>query len=165
MINPADLVTNELIDYCKGKNLIIVCGYTKTGKYTIAKKLSTELNRILLVSDNYQIYGADKSLYILMDDLLRYYKAGIPIIVEGILAFRLLRKSIQLNNFTPDLILKTECDDDTIKYFYNKDGEGDKIVSALGFNKGLNKIWNEYLSLLYSTTKQIPLIKLNTSIR
>ena len=55
-MNPADLVTKDLIKYCNNFPIIVVCGYTKTGKVTIARKLSQSLNRPLLESDNYIDY-------------------------------------------------------------------------------------------------------------
>ena len=52
-MNPADLVTPQLINYCSPLQTIVVCGYTKTGKITIAKKLAEQLNRVLFISDDY----------------------------------------------------------------------------------------------------------------
>jgi uridine kinase len=52
-MNPGDLVTNHLIEHCKTLNTIVICGYTKTGKVTIAKKLANALNRPLFVSDDF----------------------------------------------------------------------------------------------------------------
>jgi hypothetical protein len=152
-MNPADLITPQLIKTCHENPTIIVCGYTKTGKITIAKKLALILNRPILISDDYTSNGKDKveALYTFMDDVLYYYNKNIPIIVEGILCFRLLRKGIQLNNFYPDLIIKTKCNDNTIKHFYEKDGESNKISRALSFNKGLNTIWDEYINTLHQS--------------
>jgi hypothetical protein len=165
-MNPADLVTPELIKQCSDKNAIVVCGYTKTGKVTIAKKIANELSRPILISDDYVKYNsADESLYALMDDVLTYQRTGAPFIVEGILCFRLLRKGMQLGIFNPDMIIKTKCNDETIRHFYNKDGEGGKINRALSFNKGLNTIWEDYLSLLSLNDKKMPnFVELNTSI-
>jgi hypothetical protein len=166
-MNPAELITPQIINFCKNIQTIVVCGYTKTGKITISKKLSETLNRRLFISDDYSFekYG-DKSLYVFMDNILPYYKLNIPIIVEGILCFRLLRKGIQLGNFYPDLIIKTKCNDDTIKHFYKKDGEENKINRAISFNKGLNTIWEEYLQLLKDNPqiKKPNFIELETSL-
>jgi len=166
MSNPADLVTSQLVKYCTTKPIIVVCGYTKTGKVTIARKLAMELNRDILISDNYQIFGNEDSLYRFMEDAVGYYKNNTPVIIEGILCFRLLRKGLQLNTFAPDVIIKTNCNEDTIKYFYNKEGEGSKINRALSFNKGLDKIWGDYLLLLKSTNMKKPdYLELNTSLK
>jgi len=166
-MNPAELVTSQLVNYCSPLKTIVVCGYTKTGKITIAKKLAEQLNRMLFISDDYSFekYG-DKTLEIFMSNVLPYHQKGIPIIVEGVLCFRLLRKGIQEDCFYPDLILKTDCNEETIKYFYKKDGEESKISRALSFNKGLNKIWNDYLDLvsLNPRIKKPQYLELNTSL-
>jgi hypothetical protein len=166
-MNPAHLVTPQILNICSNNPVIVICGYTKTGKVTIAKKISSALNRPLFISDDY-ITEENKSdsLYRLIDGILPYYNKKIPIIVEGILCFRLLRKGIQLNNFYPDLIIKTKCNDSTIKHFYEKDNEANKIPRALSFNKGLNKIWNDYISLLHQnpSLKRPKYIELETTL-
>ena len=148
-MNPSDLVTPNLITHCSQFKTIVILGYTKTGKVTIAKKLAQELNYPLFESDHYiNIKDREQSLYNLIDHVLPYYQSNQPIIIEGILCFRLLRKGLQLNNFSPDLIIKTKCNDETIKHFYRMDGEESKINRALSFNKGLNTIWDEYKEML-----------------
>jgi hypothetical protein len=141
-MNPVDLVTPQLINYCIPMNTIVICGFTKTGKVLIAKKLAENLKRRLILSDDYGFENYT-SFY---DDVINLYNQKIPIIVEGVLCFRLLRKGLKEDTFHPDLILKTECSESTIRYFYQKDGEGDKIDRVLSFNKSLNTIWEEYLN-------------------
>jgi hypothetical protein len=148
-MNPENLVTESLIRFCKNYKTIIICGYTKTGKVKIAKKLAEHLNYPLFISDDYiNPKDSTQSLYNLMDAILPLYKSKQPLIVEGVLCFRLLRKGYQLNTFSPDLIIKTVCNNETIKYFYNLDMEAHKINKALSFNKGLNTIWEEYIDLI-----------------
>jgi adenylate kinase family enzyme len=166
-MNPADLVTSNLINYCSQFKTIIILGYTKTGKVTIAKKLAQKLNYPLFESDYYiNIEDRKQSLYNLIDDILPYYQSNQPLIIEGILGFRLLRKGLQLNNFSPDLIIKTKCNDETIKHFYRVDNEESKINRALSFNKGLNKIWDEYKEMLRNNLhNKIPkFIELETTL-
>ena len=148
-MNPADLVTPSLINYCRNFTTIVICGYTKSGKVTIANKLASQLNMMLFKSDDFIDYvDRENSLNMFMNGVIPYYNKRTPIIVEGITSFRLLRKGIQTNTFHPDLIIKTKCNESTIKHFYEKDGESSKIVRALAFNRGLDKIWDEYRSLL-----------------
>lgn len=165
-MNPADLVTNQLVNYCSSMTTIVVCGFTKTGKVTIAKKLAEKLNRPLFISDDYQNLNPKNSLDIFIEDISKYHFNKIPIIVEGVLCFRLLRRGIKESCFFPDLILKTKCDEATIRHFYYKDGEGHKIERALAFNKGLNTIWTEYQNLLISNPwiKKPNYLELNTSL-
>jgi hypothetical protein len=167
-MDPSSLVTPQLINFCTPLNSIIICGFTKTGKITIAKKLANSLNRHLLISDEYiNNYGYDNSLEKLIEDIKYFKNHNIPFIVEGILCFRLLRKSAKLKSFYPDLIIKTECDNKTISYFYNKDGENHKLERALIFNKGLNTIWNEYKEILKNDPflPSPKFLSLNTSLK
>jgi hypothetical protein len=166
-MNPSKLITPELVDYCSQFKTITVLGYTKTGKITIAKKLSQELNYPLFISDHYiNINNREQLLYDMMNHIIPYYNSNQPLIIEGILGFRLLRKGLQLNNFHTDLIIKTKCNDETIKHFYRMDGEESKINRALSFNKGLNKIWNEYKEMLsHNQYNKIPkFIELETTL-
>jgi len=167
MNNPADLVTPKLIQYCSRFPFIAICGFTKTGKITIARKLAQELQRDLIISDNYslEVYG-DQTLEAFMGAIEKKLAANTPVIAEGILCFRMLRKGIQLRTLFPDLVIKTECDEPTIRHFYKKDGEVHKVDKALAFNKGLTKIWNDYQQLLTATPgiKKPEYLELNTSL-
>jgi hypothetical protein len=145
-MKPSDLVTPELIQYCIQFNTIVILGYTKTGKLPIARKIAQELDRPLFISDEY--LKLKEPLDAFMSDITWHQRRGNQIIIEGTLCFRLLRKGLELSNFNTDLIIKTKCNDETIKHFYNQDGENHKIKRALSFNQGLNKIWDEYRSML-----------------
>jgi hypothetical protein len=163
-MKPADLVTPQLTQHCSKFNTITILGYTKTGKLPIAKKIAQELDRPLFVSDEY--LELKDPLESFMNDVTWHQKRGNQIIVEGTLCFRLLRKGLELSNFNTDLIIKTNCNEETIKYFYNLDGESHKIKRALSFNQGLNKIWNEYRGMLLDNShSNIPqYIELNTTL-
>ena len=164
-MKPVDLVTPQLIQHCSNFNTIVVLGYTKTGKLPIAKKIAQELDRPLFISDNY--LELKDPLNAFMEDINYHQRIQNPIIVEGTLCFRLLRKGLELSNFSADLIIKTKCNDETIKHFYNQDGESHKIKRALSFNQGLNKIWDEYRANLFSNlniTKPPGFIELETTL-
>jgi len=162
-MNPATLVTPQLINHCKDLQLIFVIGATKTGKVIIAKTLAEALGREILISDAFiQEYGYDNALDRLEHELENRYYSGKKVIIEGILAFRLLRRMARKGWMQPDIIIKTICDDETIKHFYQIEGEGDKIKRALGFNRGLEKIFEEYLEL--TAGKRTKILGLNTSI-
>ncbi len=160
-MNPKDLVTPELVNRCSNLGAIIVLGYTKTGKLPIAKKLSQELNYPLIISDDYLQY--EDPLGTLTNIM---YNNGREVIVEGTLCYRLLRKEFT-NNFIPGVIIKTACNDETIKHFYRQDREEHKIKRALSFNKGLGKIWDEYKDMLRNNIHNISpprYIELNTTL-
>jgi hypothetical protein len=163
-MKPADLVTPQLIQHCSNFNTIVVLGYTKTGKLPIARKIAQELDCPLFISDEY--LESKDPLESFMSDITYHQRSGNQIVVEGTLCFRLLRKGLELSNFNTDLIIKTKCNDETIKYFYNQDGESHKIKRALSFNQGLNKIWDEYKSMLLNGYSPIipQHIELNTTL-
>lgn len=166
-MNPSDLVTPELIDQCRGASSIVIVGKTKSGKVSIAKKLAKELRYPLFISDDF-INENDRegSLYTLMNAIHPFYNSKEPFIVEGILGYRLLRKGAQTGLFLPDILIQTKCKDETIIYFYDKEGEGHKIKHMLAFNKGLNKIWNEYMQILLQnpSIKRPKYIELDTTL-
>lgn len=149
-MNPADLVTPQLLKKIDGAKTIVVAGFTKTGKITISNKLSEELGYPIIKSDDFKVeqFGTTKALFAFMGECLSYYNTRQPVIIEGVKAFRLLRKGLQLRSFYPDVIIKTECNEATIRHFYKKDGEEEKADRAMSFNKGLQTTWDSYLSLL-----------------
>jgi len=163
-MSPTDLVTSELIQYCYQFNTIVILGYTKTGKLPIARKIAQELDRPLFISDEYLELKDPLDAFI--NDVTWHQRRGNQIIVEGTLCFRLLRKGLELSNFNTDLIIKTKCNDETIKHFYRIDSEESKINRALAFNKGLNTIWDEYRGILQTKTyNEIPkFIELETTL-
>jgi hypothetical protein len=147
-MNPADLVTPQLLKKIEGANTIVVAGFTKTGKITISNKLSEELGYPVIKSDDFkhEQFG-NKALFAFMGECLSYYNTRKPVIIEGVKVFRLLRKGLQLRNFYPDVVIRTECNEATIRHFYKKDGEEEKADRAMSFNKGLQTTWESYLSL------------------
>jgi hypothetical protein len=163
-MTPADLVTPELIQHCSSFNTIVVLGYTKTGKLPIARKIAQELDRPLFISDEY--LELKDPLEAFMGDVTWHQRRGNQIIIEGTLCFRLLRKGLELSNFNPNLIIKTKCNEETIKHFYRIDREESKIKRALSFNQGLNKIWDEYRSMLLNGPHSLipQFIELNTTL-
>lgn len=150
----------KFIEYCSTKKTIVVLGYTKTGKIGIARELEDKLQRPLFISDNYILKDMNSSLDWFYRDIMSLY-GRVPIIIEGVMCFRLLRNNFR--EFTPDLIIKTECNEETIRFCYAKDGEGHKLERALIFNKGLNTVWNEYLNQLSGFSPEI--VQINTSLR
>ena len=164
-MDPKTLVTDKIVEYCKKLQIIFVVGYTKTGKYTIAKELADRLHVDIFISDDFVArYGHKGSLSQLELEIEHCYYSGKPAIFEGILCYRLLRKLGQKGYIYPDLIIKTECNNETIRYFYEKEEPNKNLSRVFGFNQGLEKIWNEYIDLVYSQGKTVKLLNLNTSI-
>lgn len=165
-MNPKDLITPRIVDFCRDLPLIFVVGVTKSGKITIAKELSKQLdNRILLISDEYvEKYDHNDALNMLERDMNENYYSTFPIIVEGILGFRLLRRMSQNGYHLPNIVIKTECNENTIRHFYQLEEQNKNLNSVFGFNKGLNSIWLETLEIVHSQGRQLKVLTLNTSI-
>ena len=95
-MEPGSLITQKILDYCKPLSLIFVMGYTKTGKVTIARRLSKDLDRELFIADEFiKKYGYDNALDQFELELEHCYYAGKQVIFEGILCFRLLRRLLK----------------------------------------------------------------------
>lgn len=165
-MNPKDLVTEKIVDYCLPLTLIFVLGATKSGKVTIAKELSRRLDdRTLFMSDDYiRLYGQNEALDMLDKDMNEYYYSGYRIIIEGILGFRLLRRMAKNGYHLPDMVIKTECNKQTISYFYSVEEPEKNLNSVMGFNSGLESIWNQTLEIVHSQNRKLPILTLNTSI-
>lgn len=165
-MDPKSLITDKIVDYCKPLQLIFVVGFTKSGKVTIAKELSKRLdNRPLYIADEFiERYGYDHALDEFESQLERAYYGGEQVIFEGILCFRLLRRLAEKGFILPDIVIKTECNDATISYFYSIEESNKNMNRVFGFNRGLQQIFNETSSLLISQNKKIKLLTLNTSI-
>ncbi len=161
-MNPLDLVTYELIEHCKQFKTIVIVGFPKTGKSTISKKLNDSLGRHIIASDDFGLQHFED----FKKSCLTAYNKQIPIIIEGVMGFRLLRRGLEENNFYPDLLIKTNSNNETIIHLYNKFGEGDKIPRVLSFNKGLNTMWDEYRAVLRNnpSLKRPVYLELNTSL-
>lgn len=165
-MDPKSLVTPRIVEYCKPLQLIFITGYTKSGKVTIARELSKQLeNRTLLISDSYiENYGHEEALNFLERDLNEYHYSSEPIIIEGILTFRLLRRMARNGYYLPDMVIKTECNEQTITHFYKLEEPYKNLNSVFGFNAGLNKIFQETLNIIKQQNKKLPILTLNTSI-
>lgn len=166
-MNPKDHVTDKLVEVCKQMQIIFVIGFTKTGKYTIAKELANKLSPYyhLYVSDDFtERYGQKKALDQLEIEIEHAYYSGKNVIFEGILGFRLLRRLAKKGYIVPDLIIRTICDEQTIRYFYEKEEPNKNLNRVFGFNQGLEKVWDEYLNLISSQDKKPKYLTLNTSL-
>jgi len=165
-MDPKSLINDRIVDYCKPLQLIFVIGFTKSGKVTIAKELSKRLdNRPLYIADEFiERYGYDHALDEFESQLERSYYGGEQVIFEGILCFRLLRRLIEKGFILPDMVIKTECNDATISYFYSIEEANKNMNRVFGFNAGLQKIWNECLEITSIQNKKLKILTLNTSI-
>lgn len=164
-MNPESLITDKIINYCKNQQIIMILGKTKSGKVTIARKLAMETGHELYIADDFiERHGYDNALDQFEMELDHCYHAGKRVIFEGILCYRLLRRLVTKDYYLPDMVIKVDCNDDTIQYFYEKEEPNKNMKRVHGFNRGLDQIWTEISAWLISNNKKIPLLTLNTSI-
>jgi hypothetical protein len=141
---------------------IVIVGPPKSGKSVIADQIYIQTDSFRLESDNYISGDFQGDLSQFMDDI-NALKESKLLIISGVQTPRLLRKGLEQKSFSPDVIVKIECDDNTIEYCYRKDGEEDKIKGALAMKKSLDTIYSEYISNLGDNE---PIIySIDTSIR
>lgn len=155
-MTPSNYITQPILDICRQSNQIVIIGSPCSGKTSIASFLSEQLPRPYILTDDYQ-NNLDK----LLMDLTNYNK---PLIVEGTLGYRLLRKGLQTQTFIPDLIIKLECNDKTITHLYNKYRDPNKLNYVKGMINGLNKIWEGYIELHKLYQAKTKCIEINTSL-
>lgn len=124
---------------------VVIIGYAASGKSTFTNLLKKEYPRATVYhTDDYIKYGFEEALYVLMDDLR---KDNSPLkIIEGILAYRLLRKGAQLGTFNADLIIKVTAPKDS-RYF-RIEQRGKDIKATFNLDKVCDKIYNDYVDLI-----------------
>jgi hypothetical protein len=161
-----DIINNtsfldSLIPYRK----IVLFGYTKTGKVKIAKTISEHLGIKLIKTDDYQHIDFKQAVYTMLDVITKLERENIPFIIEGVQCARILRKGQETGTFTPDLVIRTECNEQTIRQCYVQDNESEKINGALSFNKGIEGIYKQYTQSINAMSHDTPkFITINTSL-
>ena len=164
-MNPTDLITDKIIEYCRGQQIIMILGPTKSGKVSIARKLSMDTGHELFIADEFiQRYGMDNALEQFEMEIDNCYYTGKNCIFEGILCYRLLRRLTEKGYYLPNMVINVECNEETISHFYNLEEPEKNINRVLGFNRGLFKIFDETIGLLAIQQKKLPILSLNTSI-
>jgi hypothetical protein len=164
-MNPESLITEKIIEYCKTQPIIMILGKTKSGKVTIARKLSMDTGHELFIADEFiDKYGYDNALEQFELELNNCYYSGKKVIFEGILCYRLLRRLIGKGFYLPNMLIKVDCNEQTISHFYSLESPEKNLTRVFGFNSGLDKIFEESLLLLESQNKKLPILTLNTSI-
>lgn len=127
------------------ENTIVVVGLPGSGKSHLTEKLKSEFPEYSVYStDDYMQHGYEQSLYKLIDDIQA--NPNPKKIVEGVQAYRLLRKGLQLNSFHADLVITVEADfNDRIDRLSmrEKSVNADRIKT---FDKNLTAIWEDYTS-------------------
>jgi len=160
-----NLVTDELIELCKGKKYIVIYGHTKSGKVLFGKLLSEALGVRLIISDDYKYLGWEQNMYHIREIIK---STDEPLIIEGVQSGRLLRKGVEFNDFFADIVIHLEINKESLSIAYQKDGEGYKLKhnKVFNFNKHiLDNIFFKWYEMqkTYYPEKMPIIINLNTS--
>lgn len=127
----------------KAKRVVII-GYPASGKTTLANMLKAHCQHRVFHSDGDYSYGPGMSDLALLEVEA---EAG-PVIFEGVLGYRLLRKCVTAEGCTwrPDLIIEVCCSEATRAHRYAIERPDKKYSSIAPFCKGLDsclRAWNE----------------------
>jgi len=139
---------------------VCIVGLAASGKSHVAAKLyGRNPTHTLISTDSYLPFNYEQGLYELISDLGNPEKHDFnPIIVEGILNFRLLRKGLDTDCWKPDAIIFVENSRKQRHEIYLRERDASKLKYMQSFDLGLLKIWNEYLQ---SPVKKPPIFTLN----
>lgn len=129
-----------------GKTVVII-GEPASGK----SHLATDLSRLwpdhyLYRTDHYMDFGYEASMYEVLKNVVTVQKLGGHTITEGIQAYRMLRKGVELTVFYPDIVIEIHTTPDRIERTYETERGGMK-KGLKGFNKVHQKILNDYRAM------------------
>lgn len=155
--NCKNKMDNQILEIKKtGAKKIVILGLPASGKTWLANKLASKLNLPVYHSDDYLDQGFENSMYVMYEDVDK--NASDAHIVEGIAAYRLLRKSEQgFINYTPDLIIIVNRAEDVRRSVYENE-RNKPFRSIAGMQKTLDKILGEYLAI---RKNKVPIINFN----
>ena len=123
-----------------GKNVLII-GCPASGKTFVAKELAITSCQDIIHTDDYSKHGYQDALYKVMDSIK---VAEDPIIVEGILGYRLLRKGVELDCYYPDVVIELLVTTQRMLKTYAKERGGKDATRLKGFNAAHQTILEEY---------------------
>ena len=132
-----NILTPELL---KGKNILII-GCPASGKSHITELLSF-LEIPVFHTDDYKDHGFKDSLYVLINDLV---KQGRPVIVEGVMGYRLLRKP---DSWTPDIIIHVMISEETMIERYERERPGRDIRAVRRLADFDYRLLHEYMGVM-----------------
>ena len=138
----------------KSKSVLII-GLPASGKTLLAKELQEiGTGHVFIGTDTEFPFSAGTSENV-FNEMLDYEMQKIPVVMEGVLCYRLLRKCVENSGaWLPDLIIEVKCSEETRAQRYAIERPEKKYKSVLSFCKTQNGYLETWNNSQFS--KQIP---------
>lgn len=112
-----------------GTKDVVIIGPPASGKTYLSELLAKDNpGHELIHTDDYIKYGYEEALYQLLNDIKQIDR---PLIIEGILGYRLLRKGVQLDCFNPEMVIELEISEALMLQTYQRQRGADKDITAV----------------------------------
>lgn len=127
---------------------VVVIGPPGSGKTTFANQFGE--THLIIHTDDYIPYGYKEALYVLLHDLEKVKFLKRPLLIEGVLGYRLLRKGVELNCFYPDVVIELTVTPERQAEIYAKERDAEKLKYLKGFARTHAKILADYNALFFN---------------
>ena len=124
---------------------IAIAGPPKSAKSTIGDRFAQSYDLDHIKTDYFKAWGYELSKDKIIDYLDNYQDKGF--VISGMQVPRVLRQLAKDDKSHVDILIRVNCNKETIKYFYEQDGEGEKVKSIESQIKSVDTVIEEYLKL------------------
>jgi GTPase SAR1 family protein len=131
---------NEILNLDISNKNILIIGLAGTGKSTLANRL-VDNTHTLVHTDDFKGLNFEEQLY-LLTAYIDYNKSKY-FLIEGILGYYLLLKSIEYPEYTPDIVIELKATEKQLIEVYRKRKKN--VQQVLNLNKSLLKVYYRYI--------------------